>query len=67
LARVSGTLAAEFDSLVWGHYSIFQRISRLGRWPILQRRRSTEANQTLHDVWPSGLVHYTVSQKNKLL
>jgi len=27
---------------------------------LLQRRRSTEANQTLHDVWPSpGLVHYT--------
>jgi len=26
---------------------------------LLQRRRSTEANQTLHDVWPSlGLVHY---------
>jgi len=27
---------------------------------LLQRRRSTEANQTLHDLWPSlGLVHYT--------
>jgi len=26
---------------------------------LLQRRRSPEANQTLHDVWPSpGLVHY---------
>jgi len=26
---------------------------------LLQRRRSTEENQTLHDVWPShGLVHY---------
>jgi len=26
---------------------------------LLQRRHSTEANQTLHDVWPSpGLVHY---------
>ena len=26
---------------------------------LLQRRRSSEANQTLHDVWPSlGLVHY---------
>jgi len=26
---------------------------------LLQRRRSTEANQTLHNVWPSpGLVHY---------
>jgi len=27
---------------------------------LLQRRRSTKVNQTLHDVWPSpGLVHYT--------
>jgi len=26
---------------------------------LLQRRRSPEANQTLHDVWPSlGLIHY---------
>jgi len=26
---------------------------------LLQRRRSTEANQTLHGVWPSpALVHY---------
>jgi len=26
---------------------------------LLQRRRSPEANQTLHDVWPSpGLLHY---------
>jgi len=26
---------------------------------LLQRRRSTEVNQTLHDVWPSpGLVYY---------
>ena len=26
---------------------------------LLQRRRSPEANQTLHDSWPSpGLVHY---------
>jgi len=26
---------------------------------LLHRRRSTEVNQTLHDVWPSpGLVHY---------
>jgi len=25
---------------------------------LLQRRRSMEANQILHDVWPPGLVHY---------
>jgi len=29
---------------------------------LLHRRRSPEANQTLHNVWPShGLVHYTFS------
>ena len=36
-----------------GHPSKFQWVS------LLQRRHSSEANQTLHDVWPSpGLVHY---------
>jgi len=41
----------------FGHPSKFQRGSRLGL--LLQRRFSTEANQTLCDVWPSpGLVHY---------
>ena len=31
----------------------------MGFASLLQRRRSTEANQTLHDVWPStGLVDY---------
>jgi len=40
-----------FSSL--GHPRKFQRASSL------QRRRSPEANQTLHDAWPSpGLVHY---------
>ena len=40
-----------------GHSSKFQRVSsRLAS--LLQRRRSSEANQTLHDVWPSpALVH----------
>jgi len=33
---------------------------------LLQRRRSTEVNQTLHDDWPSpGLVHYTVNHKKR--
>jgi len=46
------------DRLVsWGHPSRFQRVSRLAS--LLQRPRSTEANQTLHDVWPyPELVHY---------
>jgi len=44
-----------FGSL--GHPSKFQRVSRLGS--LVQRHRSWEANQTLHDVWPSpGLVYY---------
>ena len=40
-------------------YSKFQRLLRLAF--VMQRRRSPEANQTLHDVWPSpGLVHYYI-------
>jgi len=39
-----------------GHFSKFQRVSRVGS--LLQRRHLPEANQTLHDVWPSlGLTH----------
>jgi len=50
-------LAAEIISLVWGTLANFNRFRILVS--LLQRRRSTEANQTLHDVWPSpGLVHY---------
>jgi len=55
------SLAAEIVSLVWGTPANFiisyQRVCVLAC--LLQPRRSTEANQTLHDVWPSpGLVHY---------
>jgi len=40
-----------------GHPSTFQRFHVLAS--LLQHRRSSEANQTLHDVWPSpGLLHY---------
>ena len=39
------------------HPSKFQRVHVLAS--LLQRHRSTNANQTLQDVWPSpGLVHY---------
>ena len=52
-----GPLAAEIVSLVWGtpgNFNVFRVLSTL-----LQRRRSTEVNQTLHYVWPSpGLVRY---------
>jgi len=57
-----GPLAAEIGSLVWGTPANFNgfRVSA----SLLQRRRSTEANQTMHDVWPSpGLVHYTLCLK----
>ena len=54
-----GPLAAEIGSVVWGTpaNSSFNRFHVLAS--LLQRRRSTEANQTLHGVWPShGRVHY---------
>ena len=51
-----GLLAAETVSLVWGtraNFNVFRVLTSL------QRRRTPEANQTLHDVWPSpGLLHY---------
>jgi len=50
-------LAAEIVSVVWGTRASFNGFRVLAS--LLQRRRSTEANQTLHDVWPSpGMVHY---------
>jgi len=50
-------LAAEIGSGVWGTPANFNGFRILAS--LLQRRRSLDANQTLHDVWPSsGLVHY---------
>jgi len=55
-----GQLAAEIGSLVWGTPANFNRFRILAS--LLQRRRSTEANQTLHNVWLSPrLVQYTFS------
>ena len=52
-----GPLAAEIVSLVWGTPSNFNGFRVLSTF--LQRRRSTEVNQTLHYVWPSpGQVRY---------
>jgi len=52
-----GQLAAEVGLVVWGTLANFNGFRFVAS--LLQRRRSTEANQTLHDVWPSpGLVHY---------
>ena len=52
-----GLLAAEISSLVWGILANFNGFCVLAS--LLQRHRSTEANQTLRDVLPSpGLVRY---------
>jgi len=52
-----GPVAAEIDWRVWCTPANFNGFRVLAS--LLQRRRPTEVNQTLHDVWPSpGLVHY---------
>jgi len=55
-----GPPTAETGSGVWGtpaaNFNGFRVLA--SRRYLLQRRRSAEANQTLHDVWPSpGLLH----------
>ena len=51
-----GPLMAEIGSGLWGTPAIFNGFRVLAS--LLQRRRSPEANQTLHGVWPSpGLLH----------
>jgi len=52
-----GPLAAEIGSGFWGtpaHFNGFRVLPS-----SLQRRRSPEANQTLHDVWPSPRTGYS--------
>jgi len=50
-------LTVEIGSLVWSTPANFNSFRILAS--LLHRHRSTEVNQTLHDVWPSpGLVHY---------
>jgi len=52
-----GPLTAEIGWRVWGTPENLNGFRVLPS--LLQRRHSPEANQTLHDVWPSpGLVHY---------
>jgi len=59
-----GPLTAESGWRVWGTPANFSGFCILAS--LLHRCRSSEVNQTLHDVWPSpGLVHYTVSQKKR--
>jgi len=56
-----GPLKAGIGRRVWGIPANFNGFRVLAS--LLHRRRSTEVNQTLHNVWPSpGLVHY-MSQK----
>jgi len=51
------SLTAEIILGVWGIPANFNGFRVLAS--LLRRRRSPEANQTLHDVWPSpGLLHY---------
>jgi len=52
-----GRLTAEICWQVWGTPANLNGFRVLPS--LLQRRRSPQANQTLHDVWPSpGLLHY---------
>jgi len=52
-----GPLTAEIGLGVWGTPANFNGFRVFAS--LLQRYRSPEANQTLHDVWPSrALVHY---------
>jgi len=51
-----GPLAAQIGAVVWGTPANFYGFRVLAA--LLQQHRSPEANQTLHDVWPSpGLLH----------
>jgi len=52
-----GPLTAEIGSGVWVNPANFNGFRVLAS--LLHQRRSPEANQTLHDLWPSrGLVHH---------
>ena len=52
-----GPTSGDIGWRVWGTPANFSGFRVLAS--LLHRRRSTEVNQTLHDVWPSlGLVHY---------
>ena len=52
-----GPLAAEIGLPVWGTLANFRAFRFLAS--LVQRRCSTEVNQTLYDVWPSpGLLYY---------
>jgi len=52
-----GPLTAEIGLPVWGTAANLNGFRVLAS--LLQRRRSPEVNQTLHDLWPPpGLVHY---------
>jgi len=55
--ELQSTIPTEIGSSVWGTPANFNGFRVLAS--LLHRRRSTEVNQTFHDVWPSpGLVHY---------
>jgi len=53
-----GPLTAEIDWPVWGTPANFNGCHILAS--LLHRCRSTEVNQTLHNVWPSHALVYTI-------
>ena len=55
-----GPLTAEIRWRVWGTRTNFNGLQRHGFVAELHRRRSTEVNQTFHDVWPSPALVYTI-------
>jgi len=64
MASVS-PLTAEIGSGVWGTRANFNEFRVMAS--LLHRRRATEVNQTLHDVWPSsGLVHIYIFVRGAL-
>jgi len=54
-----GPLMGETGVPVWGTPTHFNRYCVLAS--LLHQRRSPEANQTLHDAWPSPGLLYTLS------
>jgi len=54
---MSTILVSDISLLVWFTAANLNRFHILDS--LLQRRHTTEANRSLHDVWPSpGLIHY---------
>jgi len=53
-----GPLTAEISWRVWDTTANFSGFRVLAS--LLDRRRSTDVNQTLHDVWPSSALAHSI-------